>query len=105
MFAYQWVWKAYYEALSFLLQNRIVQPLFNSRSDLRMELHKVQAILEAILMSHTSFPKANQTNVDIESWVDQVMANWRALLSPPWKEEDLGPGSIAALGKTTLQVC
>ena len=104
VFALRWVWKAYYEALSILLQDRILHPLFNKRSEMRTELFKAQAAYEATLMRDLTFPKANQVNAEIETWVDRVIANWRILLEPPWQNDDLGPGGKAAVGKGILEV-
>ena len=104
-FALTWVWRAYYDLLSILVQHQIVKPIFESRAQQRIELQKAQAAYEAILMREMSFPQANQTNIEIESWIDQVMANWRAMLGPLWQDEDLGKGGSTALGKTVLDVC
>ena len=103
-FTLTWVWKAYYDLQSILLQYQIVEPVFESRTQQRIELQKTQATYEAILLRGTTFPQANQTNVEIDSWVDQVMSNWRAMLEPPWQDEDLGQGGSAALSKIMLDV-
>ena len=104
-FALTWVWKAYYDIMSILVQHQIVHPIFKSRAHLRAELQKAQSAYEAILMREMSFPQANQANTEIDSWVDQVMANWRAMLGPFWEDEDLGQGGNAMLGKIILDVC
>lgn len=104
-FSLTWVWRAYYDILSILLQHHIVVPIFESRAQQRIELQKSQAAYEAILLKETHFPQANQNNVEIDSWVDQVMSNWRAMLGPSWQDVDLGQGGNAALGKTVLDVC
>ena len=103
-FALSWVWKAYYDVLSILLQHQITNPIFQSKAQQRTELQKTQAAYDAIIMRETSFPRANQSNVEIDSWVDQVMANWRAMLGPSWQAEDLGQGGNAVLGKSVLDV-
>lgn len=99
------IWQAYYDALSILVQQGIVQPVFQSRTLQSMELKKVEAIYEAILLKDMKFPKANRANPDIETWVDQVMANWRAMRGPNWQQEDFGEGGKAALNRSVLDVC
>lgn len=104
-FALTWVWRAYYDLLSILVQHQIIAPMFESRARQRIELQQAQAAYEAILLREMSFPQANQTNAEVDSWADQVMANWRAMLSPTWPEDDLGQGGSVALGTTVLDVC
>lgn len=98
------VWKAYFDDLSILLQHHILNPIFPSRSHQKTELQKVQAIYETLLIRDNNFPHANQVNVEIESWVEQVMANWKTMLCPPWQETDLSPGGKIALGKSVLEI-
>ena len=97
-------WKAYYDTLTVLVQRQIVQPVFKSQSQQNAELTRVQAIYESILLRETKFPKANEANPKIENWVDQVMANWRAICRSTWQEEDLGEGGPAAFGRAVLDV-
>ncbi len=104
-FSLAWVWKAYYDVLSILLQHQITKSIFPSKPQQYLELQKAQAAYEAILMNETHFPQADQHNVEIDSWVDQAMANWRALLVPFWQSEDLGKGGHLVLGKNMLEVC
>ena len=101
----KWIWKEYYDALSILVQHRILHSILPNRSELRAELQKVQSVYETTLLKETSFPQANEVNVEVESWVDQVMANWRSMLDPPWHDEDLGQGGKNAMGKGILDVC
>lgn len=98
------VWRAYYDTLSVLLQNDMVQPIFHSKSQQRAELKSVEATYEAILLEEVSFPRADQVNAQVESWVDQVMANWRIMCGPTWLEGDLGKSDKAALGRGVLEV-
>ena len=103
-FALTWVWKAYYDVLSILIQHQITTPIFQSKVQQRTELQKAQAAYEIIIMRETMFPQANQSNVEIDSWVDQVMANWRVMLDPSWQAEDLGQGGNAVMSKNVLDV-
>ena len=104
-FSAAWVWKAYYDCLSILLQQHINKPLFSSRAQQYSEMQRAQATYEAILMKEVHFPRAEQSTTEIDSWVDQVMANWRAFLLPPWQATDLGQGGRLVLGKNVLEVC
>lgn len=98
------VWKAYYDALSILTQLQIGKPVFDSKSAQSSELKHVETTYEGILLKDINFPKANEASTEIESWVDQVMANWRAMCGPNWQETDYGSGGKALLGKGILDV-
>ena len=98
------IWKSYYDTVSVLVQQQIVKPVFESRLKQANELKRVEAICEQIILKDAKFPKADQATPEIEGWVDQVMTNWRVLLDPPWKEEDLSSGGRAALGRNVLDV-
>lgn len=98
------VWKAYYDTLSTLTQLQVGSPVFDSKSNQHSELKHVEATYESLMLKETSFPKANQASTEIESWVDQVMANWRAMCGPDWQETNYGPGGKAHLGKGILDV-
>lgn len=99
------VWQAYYNILSVLVQHDITNPIFSSRAQQCAELKRSETRYETILLQEVEFPKANQANPEIESWTDQVMANWRALCDPTWEEDDLGNGGQSALGRKVLEVC
>ena len=98
-------WKAYYDALSIMIQHDIVQPVFKSRLQQSAELRKVEAVYQGILLREIQFPKANQANSLIEDWVDQVMVNWRVMCGGSWKDEDLGDGGKTSLCRSVLEVC
>ena len=97
-------WGYYYNTLSVLLQRETTQHVFDSRLQQGIELKKVEASYESILLKETKFPRADQANSQIESWVDQVMANWRIMCGHTWQDEDLGEGGKAALGRGVLEV-
>ena len=98
------IWKGYYDAISTLVQQQTLVPVFESKPHQIQELKKVEATYESFLLKEVRFPKADQATPEIEGWVDQVMANWQALLGPDCKEDDLGSGGKAALGRGVLDV-
>ncbi|KAL6713196.1 hypothetical protein ACLMJK_009317 [Lecanora helva] len=98
------IWKAYYNALSGFLQNGILQPMFTSKIQQGVELKRVEKTLEALLFKEYTFPRADQVNTQVETFVDEVMANWRVMYGSTWREEDLeGTGKIA-LGHGVLDI-
>lgn len=101
--SYMRTWGLYYNTLSVLLQRKTTQHVFDSKLQQGVELKKVEASYESILLKETKFPRADQANSQIESWVDQVMANWRTMCGHTWQDEDL-EGGKAALGRGVLEV-
>lgn len=94
------VWKAYYHLLSIVLQQGLVytpspsppsellripdqnqseDQLSSARRRLRVALKRVEATYESMLLSETQFPKASQTNMEVEDWVERVISNWKTL--------------------------
>jgi len=59
---------------------------------------------ETLLLKETRFPKADETNREVLSWIELVMNNWRSLCGPGWTDEDLGSGGKMAVGRRTLDV-
>ncbi|KAL9130552.1 MAG: hypothetical protein Q9175_006997, partial [Cornicularia normoerica] len=102
--SYMRTWGYYYDTLSVLLQRETTRHVFDSRLQQGVELKKVEAIYESILLKETTFPRADQANSQIESWVDQVMANWRIMCGHTWQDEDLGQGGKASLGRGVLDI-
>ena len=102
--SYMGTWGCYYDTLSVLLQRETTQHVFDSKLQQGLELKKVEATYESVLLRETKFPRADQDSSQIESWVDQVMANWRAMCGHTWQDEDLGEGGKAALGRGVLDV-
>ena len=98
------VWQAYYDTLSVLFQHGMVQPMFKSRLHQATELRKVQVMYEAALLKEVKFPRADQLNSQVESWVDQVMANWRVMCGSGWQDDDLGEGGKAGMDRVVLDV-
>ena len=112
-------WKAYYDSLSIILRRNlpyepestpagVEKPTSQSRSNLRLrqraELKRVETIYENLLIKETKFPKASETNHEVESWVDSVMDNWRLLCGPTWSDEDLGEGGKEGVARGVLDV-
>lgn len=70
----------------------------------RTELKRVEIIYENLLIKETLFPKASETNHEIESWVESVMDNWRLLCGPTWDDNDLGEGGKEGVARSLLDV-
>lgn len=119
------VWQLYYTSLSTILQQGLPYPpvghgpstsaqdmstdsvksMTNLKLQQSIELGRVESIYEDILLKEVSFPKANEANIEVESWADQVIANWWVISSSSWQNEDLGRGGKEAMTKNVLAVC
>ncbi|CBY00722.1 similar to filamentation protein (Rhf1) [Plenodomus lingam JN3] len=112
-------WKSYYDTLSTILRNDLPYepdstPETQEKSSLysqssmrlrqRAELKRVETIYENLLIKETHFPKASETNHEIETWVDSVMDNWRLLCGPTWDDNDLGEGGKEGIGRSVLDI-
>ena len=119
------VWKAYYDLLSTILQHGLMyNPSSTSPSDLlmvpsddtsneqytsaklrqRAALHRVEATYESLLLNETHFPKASQTNTEVEEWTEQVVSNWRVLCTPEWTDAEIGAGGKEGVGRGVLEI-
>ena len=98
------VWQTYYNVLSVLFQHGIVQPIFTSKMQQIKELKSVGNTYEAVLLKEVKFPRADQSNPQVESWTDQVMANWCIIKELPMQEGDLTEVGKAALCRDVLEV-
>ncbi|KAL9602110.1 MAG: hypothetical protein Q9179_002645, partial [Wetmoreana sp. 5 TL-2023] len=118
------VWQLYYDTLSAILQKETSYPdgtlwpskppeetpaenvssLENAKLQQSAELRWVENTYEDILLHDVSFPKAHEANIEIETWADQVMANWRVVSGPAWQNEDLGRGGKQALTRNILAI-
>lgn len=78
--------------------------LFDSRIAQYAELKRVETAYESLLLNQVGFPKANEANVEVENWTDQVMFNWSLLIGPDWEEDDLENGGKAGVGRRVLAV-
>lgn len=101
----RYAWKAYYDVISIMIQHGIVQPVFMSRSQQSAELKRVEGVYQGLLLGDFEFPKADEENYHIDLWIDQVIANWRAMCGRSWKDEDLGDGGKASVSRGVLEVC
>jgi predicted DNA-binding transcriptional regulator AlpA len=111
-------WKAYYDTLSHILRQHLpyepeAPPSTSEKSPLhaeslrlrqRAELKRVETIYEGLLLKETQFPKASETNHEVEAWVDSVIDNWRLLCGPAWTDSDLGEGGKEGVARSVLDV-
>lgn len=106
------IWSEYYQALSKYLLHDETYPPANlgkasadtpARTQLRMELKRVEASYEKLLLSETTFPRAEEERTEVEQFIRQVMANWSILCGRGWSENDLGQGGRTAISRTVLE--
>jgi cargo-transport protein YPP1 len=112
-------WKSYYDTLSVIL--RLSLPYVpehgpsitseksqHNHADVKLqqraELKRVETVYEGLLLKETHFPKASESNEEIEAWSDAVMENWRHLCGSSWTDEDLGEGGKEGVGRGVLDV-
>lgn len=107
------IWGEYYTALSGILQNDIPYPPGNytvitkdtsARNQLRIELKKVEAAFEGLLLTETPFPRADEEREEVEHFVNTAMTNWSVLSGRDWHEQDLGPGGKEGLSRGVLDI-
>ena len=112
------VWRVYYETITRLVAegsvftaSSIVNRNFlgtverlNFSNQQYAELQRVQIQYEKLLLQDAKFPKAGQSNLEVLSWIDLVMSNWRVVCGPNWTEDEIGSDSKVALGRKTLDV-
>lgn len=106
------IWSEYYQALSKYVIRDETYPPANlgkasadtpARTQLRMELKRVEASYEKLLLSETSFPRANEERTEVEQFIRQVMSNWSILCGRGWSEFDLGQGGRAGISRGVLE--
>ncbi|KXJ94544.1 hypothetical protein Micbo1qcDRAFT_193689 [Microdochium bolleyi] len=107
------IWGEYYTALSGILQNDMPYPPGNitpgssdtsARNQLRIELKKVEAAYEGLLLTETPFPRADEEREEVEHFVKTAMTNWAVLGGRDWHEQDLGPGGKEGLSRGVLDM-
>jgi hypothetical protein len=107
------VWNEYYAALSGILQQDLPFPTdfmsittneSSARNQLRMELKRVETTYEGLLLSETTFPRADEEREEVETFVAAVMRNWRILTGRDWHEYDLGPGGKEGVSRGVLDI-
>ncbi|MCJ1405078.1 hypothetical protein MMC11_008304 [Xylographa trunciseda] len=116
----RFVWRAYYNMLSQLLQHGYVYPSISDEKHLgkelgdyydagarlrqSTELRRIEATYEGLIIKETSFPQADETNIEVLNWVDQVMANWSILCDPAWRDEDIGNSGQEGVSRGVLEI-
>lgn len=118
------VWQNYYETMSTLLQLEATYPSLSAgsrlsgkgpplyetkffskpKSEQLVELINVQSTCEKLLMHELGFPKANESTPEIESWAVKVIANWKIICGPTWRDEDHSNGGKETTGRLVLDV-
>ncbi|KAK4961009.1 hypothetical protein LTR10_001498 [Elasticomyces elasticus] len=118
------VWKAYYDVLSVVLRHDLLYNAADDNVNLFLtsqrgqtedaytdakarqwaELKRVETTYESILLNETQFPKATETNVEVEQWIEQAVGNWNILCGDDWTDQELGEGGKAALGRGMLDI-
>ncbi|KAF1851244.1 uncharacterized protein K460DRAFT_362009 [Cucurbitaria berberidis CBS 394.84] len=113
-------WRAYYDTLSTILRHNLpyepesttpasqekgsLHSLSSIRLRQRIELKRVETVYENLLIKETQFPKASETNREIEAWVTSVVDNWRLLCGPTWSGDDLGEGGKEGIARSVLDI-
>lgn len=117
------VWHAYYNLLSSMLQDGLAYYMASdgrihigaihtfpenfrtsSKQSQRADLKRVESTYESLLIQETQFPKASQTNVEVEQWVEQAMKNWRIISGFGWTDAEIGQGGKESVGRTMLDI-
>ena len=117
------IWQMYYNTLSTLLRYRASYEskhrteserstttafdhrfLFDSKLAQYAELKRVEIAYESLLLGQVGFPQANTANVEVESWVDEIMSNWFLVTGSDWEDENLEKGGKVAVTRRVLAV-
>ncbi|KIH92231.1 filamentation protein [Sporothrix brasiliensis 5110] len=108
------IWFEYYALLSALLEDDLPYPPgyapvgtggeSSARSHLRMELKRVEAVYETLLLEETSFPRAEDERKEVEEFVRLVVQNWSVLKGRGWRESDLGQGGRESASRSVLDI-
>lgn len=116
------VWGRYYRLLSFILASPLVyspspsapltfhsevstlEQLTQARLQQRAELKRVETVYETLLLQETRFPKASQSNHEMEKWAQQAVNNWQIFCGSSWRDVELGEGGKAAVSRSMLDV-
>ncbi|KAF1933537.1 TPR-like protein [Didymella exigua CBS 183.55] len=112
-------WKSYYNTLSTIIRHELPyeagtiqapteKPAVHDRTPLRLqqraELKRVETFYENLLIKETHFPKASESNREIEVWVESVISNWRILCGASWTDSDLGEGGKEGIGRSVIDI-
>jgi len=106
------IWFEYYDVISEILKQDLPFPTgytplndeASARSQLYAELKQVEAKYEALLLSETQFPRAEEERQEVEAFVELVIDNWTILNGGGWAEHDLGPNGKELLSRGVLDL-
>ena len=107
------IWNEYYLALSQLLDDNLPPPAgfignvsadMSPRAQLRVELKHAEAAYQALLLSETGFPRADEEREEVEAFVTLVVKNWTVLCGRGWREQDLGQGGRSGLSRGIIDI-
>jgi tetratricopeptide (TPR) repeat protein len=117
------VWRAYYDLLSTILQSGLMYSVISSdrihlgtketipedhqmpsKQRQRTDLQRVESTYESLLIQETQFPKASQTNLEVEQLIEQAMRNWRIICGFGWTDAELGQGGKENVSRTMLDI-
>ncbi|PSS00987.1 hypothetical protein BD289DRAFT_423119 [Coniella lustricola] len=105
------IWFDYFQALTTILQQDLAYPTAyptlstedTLRCQLWLELSQVQNAYENLLLSETSFPRADEDREEVEVFVQMLMQNWTILTGRGWKDQDLGSDTKAGVTLSVLE--
>ncbi|CAI6092004.1 unnamed protein product [Clonostachys chloroleuca] len=107
------VWYEYYWALSRILAEDLPYPTghlgkisndMSARGQLRVEIKSAEAAYQTLLLTETTFPRADEERAEVEVFVQLVVKNWSILSGRGWREQDLGQGGRNSLTRGVLDV-
>lgn len=107
------VWYEYYWALSRILAEDLPYPTgylgkisndMSARGQLRVEIKSAEAAYQTLLLTETTFPRADEERAEVEVFVQLVVKNWSILSGRGWREQDLGQGGRNSLSRGVLDV-
>ena len=107
------IWNEYYAALSRIVEEDVVYPTAylgptpadqSARTQLRMELKKVENAYESLLLNETQFPRSEEEREEVEDFVNLVVKNWSVMCGRGWREHDLGQGGRETTSRGVLDI-
>jgi len=107
------IWNEYYIALSRIVETDLPFPTgylgkiptdHSARSQLRMELKRIETAYESLLLRETEFPRADEEREEVEDFIKLVLKNWVVMCGRGWREHDLGPGGRESMGRGVLEL-
>ncbi|KAH8598180.1 hypothetical protein B0O99DRAFT_684226 [Bisporella sp. PMI_857] len=107
------VWKEYYLVLSDILQHELpfattslipTNTVHSTRIQQRLELQRVEARYESLLLSEVQFPRAEEVNEEVETFVNIATKNWGVLCGNGWNDHDIGEGGAEGVSRGILDI-